>query len=86
MILVISACLFAYLDLIVDAELDGEAPWLPEVTIAFERREQVMVSATEIHGGYSVGAIAEIAQNEGYRISGSDRRMLGAFVDLDVVR
>ena len=43
---------------------------------------QVMVSPTEVRGGYSIGALAEIAQARGYSISPSDRKMLAAFVDV----
>ena len=43
---------------------------------------QVMISENEIRGGFSVRAIAEIMQADGYRISREHRKMLEAFVDV----
>lgn len=42
---------------------------------------QVIVSPTEIRGGYSVGALAKVAKNRGYNLSRSDQKKLEAFVD-----
>jgi hypothetical protein len=42
---------------------------------------QVVVSPTEIRGGYSVGALAMIAKARGYSLSRADRKKLEAFVD-----
>ena len=44
---------------------------------------QVVVSESEIRGGYSIGAMERIAKARGYRISRSDRKRLRAFVDVE---
>lgn len=45
---------------------------------------QVVISEDEIRGGFSVGAIAQIVREDGYRLSRASRRMLERFVDLSV--
>ena len=42
---------------------------------------QVMISESEIRGGYSVGALGRIAKSKGYRFSRADQKRLRAFVD-----
>jgi uncharacterized protein YegJ (DUF2314 family) len=44
---------------------------------------QVVISESEIRGGYSVHALRKIALSRGYGISFADRRRLRAFVDLE---
>ena len=45
---------------------------------------QVVVSPTEIRGGYSVAALVALAKKRGYSISPKDRRMLSAFLDVSI--
>jgi hypothetical protein len=47
---------------------------------------QVVVSESEIRGGYSVAALARLARRQGYSISRTDRKRLAAFVDSDPLR
>jgi hypothetical protein len=46
---------------------------------------QVVVSPTEIHGGYSVAALAGVAKKRGHSISPRDQKLLKAFVDVSNV-
>jgi uncharacterized protein YegJ (DUF2314 family) len=45
---------------------------------------QVFISESEIRGGYSIAALAQIARARGGRLSRSDRRKLEVFVDVDL--
>jgi uncharacterized protein YegJ (DUF2314 family) len=42
---------------------------------------QVVISDTEIRGGYSIAALERIARAQGYQISRSDKKRLRVFVD-----
>lgn len=43
---------------------------------------QVVVSPTEIRGGYTIGALATLAKQRGYSIAPKDRQSLAMFVDI----
>jgi hypothetical protein len=62
----------------VDAPSTGEERRLVAIGVDW----QVVVSPTEIRGGYSVEALAGVAKKRGYSISPRGRKMLKAFVDV----